>query len=63
MKLSELKKQIEDAIVEILSEETIDVTGDPNRLTPQQKQDAIKVARTKTKNPKLGTSENPVDFV
>ena len=63
MKRSELKKQIEKAIVEMLNEETIDVTGDPNRLTPQQKQDAIKVARTKTKNPKLGTSENPVDFV
>jgi hypothetical protein len=63
MKRSELKKEIEKAIVEILNEETIDVAGDPSKLTPQQKQSAINTARTKTKNPKLGTSENPVDFV
>jgi hypothetical protein len=63
MKLSELKKQIEDAIVEILSEtSTIDVP-DPNTLTAQQKQTAINTARKNTKNPGLGTSKDPVDFV
>ena len=62
MKHSELKKQIEEIITELLNEDTIDVSN-PSALTPQQKQAAINVARTKTKNPKLGTPENPVDFV
>jgi hypothetical protein len=62
MKRSDIKKQIEKIITEILNEDTIDVSN-PSTLTPQQKQAAINVARTKTKNPKLGTSENPVDFV
>jgi hypothetical protein len=62
MKRSELKQTIEEIITELLSEETIDVPN-PGTLTPQQKQTAINVARTKTKNPKLGTAENPVDFV
>jgi hypothetical protein len=62
MKRSELTKQIEEIITEILSEDTIDVSN-PNTMTPQQKQAAINVARTKTKNPKLGTPESPVDFV
>jgi hypothetical protein len=62
MKRSELKKQIEEIITELLNEDTIDVSN-PSALTPQQKQAAINVARTKTKNPKLGTPENPVDFV
>jgi 3-hydroxyacyl-CoA dehydrogenase len=62
MKRSELKKQIEEIITELLNEDTIDVSN-PSSLTPQQKQAAINTARTKTKNPKLGTPENPVDFV
>jgi len=62
MKRSELKKQIEEVITELLNEDTIDVSN-PGALTPQQKQAAINVARNKTKNPKLGTPENPVDFV
>jgi hypothetical protein len=62
MKRSKLKQTIEEIITELLSEETIDVPN-PGTLTPQQKQAAINVARTKTKNPKLGTAENPVDFV
>jgi hypothetical protein len=62
MKRSELRKQIEEIITELLNEDTIDVTN-PNTLTPPQKQAAINIARTKTKNPKLGTPENPVDFV
>jgi hypothetical protein len=62
MKRSDIKKQIEEIITEILNEDTIDVSN-PSTLTPQQKQAAINVARTKTKNPKLGTSEDPVDFV
>lgn len=62
MKRSELKQTIEGIITELLSEDTIDVSN-PSTMTSQQKQAAINVARAKTKNPKLGTSENPVDFV
>jgi hypothetical protein len=62
MKRSELKQTIEEIITELLSEETIDVSN-PDTMTSQQKQAAINVARAKTKNPKLGTAENPVDFV
>ena len=62
MKRSELKKQIEETIVELLGEHTIDVPN-PNALTDKQKQDMIQKAKTATKDPKVGTPENPVDFV
>ena len=62
MKRSVLRQTIEEIITELLNEDTIDVSN-PSTMTSQQKQTAINVARAKTKNPKLGTSENPVDFV
>jgi hypothetical protein len=62
MKRSVLRQTIEEIITELLNEDTIDVSN-PSTMTSQQKQTAINVARAKTKNPKLGTPENPVDFV
>lgn len=62
MKKSELQELIREAIDEILNEETIDVSN-PGSLTGPQKQALIQKARNTTKNPKLGTADNPVDFV
>jgi uncharacterized ferritin-like protein (DUF455 family) len=62
MKRSELRNQIEEIIVELLDEHTIDVPN-PNALTDKQKQDMIQKAKVATKDPKIGTPENPVDFV
>jgi hypothetical protein len=60
MKSSELKKYIEENIFEILDEATIDA---PGVLTPDQQRTAITLARNTTKNPKLGTTTDPVTFV
>ena len=63
MKSKELRKIIREAIAEVLSEQaTIDVSN-PNALTSPQKQAMIQKARTTTKNPKIGTADEPVEFV
>jgi hypothetical protein len=61
MKLSELKKYIEENIVEILGEADIDVPN-PAALNTQAKQALVNKARATTKNPKLGTADDPVNF-
>ena len=62
MKLSELKKYIEENIVEILDETiSIDVP-DPKRLTPTAKQSLISKTRQTTGDNSAGTATNPVDF-
>ena len=62
MKSKELRKIIREAIAEVLAEATIDVSN-PNALNAPQKQSLIQKARTSTKNPKLGTADEPVEFV
>jgi hypothetical protein len=62
MKSKELRKIIREAIAEVLAESTIDVSN-PNALNAPQKQSLIQKARTSTKNPKLGTADEPVEFV
>jgi hypothetical protein len=63
MKSKELRKIIREAIAEVLAEQaTIDVSN-PNALTSPQKQAMIQKARTTTKNPKIGTADEPVEFV
>ena len=62
MKSKELRRIIREAIAEVLTEETIDVSN-PNALTGPQKQSLIQRARQSTKNSKLGTADNPVEFV
>jgi hypothetical protein len=62
MKIKEFKSFIREEIIGVLSEDTIDVPN-PNTLTPDQKRTLINTAKTKTKNPSLGTPANPVDFV
>jgi hypothetical protein len=62
MKSKELRKIIREAIAEVLAESTIDVSN-PNALTDPQMQSLIQKARTATKNPKLGTADEPVEFV
>lgn len=61
MKVKELRKLIREAIEQVLSETTIDVAN-PN-MPDSQKQALIKQVRSKTGNPKVGTVEEPVDFV
>jgi DNA-binding MarR family transcriptional regulator len=56
-------KELREIIKKAMQESTIDVPGDPNKLTPQQKSAEISKARQKTRKPKLGTSEDPVDFI
>ena len=58
---NKLQSLIRKAISEVLNETTIDVAN-PN-ITDQQKQALIQKARATTKNPKLGTADEPVDFV
>ena len=63
MKKSELQDIIREALLEVLSEQaTIDVSN-PSALNPAQKQAMIQKARTTTKNPKIGTADEPVEFV
>jgi DeoR/GlpR family transcriptional regulator of sugar metabolism len=56
-------KELREIIKKAMQESTIDVPGDPNKLTPQQKSAEISKARRTTRKPKLGTSEDPVDFI
>jgi DNA-binding CsgD family transcriptional regulator len=56
-------KELREIIKKAMQESTIDVPGDPNKLTPQQKSAEIYKARQVTKKPKLGTSGDPVDFI
>jgi len=62
MKSKELRRIIREAIAEVLAEEVIDVSN-PNALTDPQKQAMIQKARQAKKNPKLGTADDPVEFV
>jgi hypothetical protein len=61
MKLSELKKYIEENIVEILDE--IVTIDSPGKLTPQQQQAAIAQARQANADATIGTPKNAVTFV
>lgn len=61
MKRSELKKYIEENIVEILDE--IVTIDSPTKLTPQQQQTAISQARQANADPTIGTPKNAVTFV
>ena len=46
-----------------MEEITIDVPGNPTKLTPQQRQSEINKARQATRKSETGTSKDPVDFV
>ena len=62
MKKSRLLEIIHEEITAALHEATIDVQN-PSGLKDAQKQSLINKARTNTKNPKLGTADDPVDFI
>jgi hypothetical protein len=62
MKKNRLLEIIREEIAAILNEATIDVPN-PGSLKDPQKQTLINKARQITKNPKLGTAEDPVDFI
>jgi hypothetical protein len=62
MKAKQLRRIIREAIQEVLSESTIDVAN-PASLNSTTRQQLIAKARTATKNPKLGTENDPVEFV
>lgn len=62
MKKSRLLEIIREEIASILNESTIDVQN-PGSLKDPQKQALINKAKQTTKNPKLGTADDPVDFV
>ena len=57
------RKELKEIIRKTLKETTIDVSGDPTKLTPQQQQQAINTARRTTRKSKLGTAEDPVNFI
>jgi len=58
----ELTKENLDLIKKMVKEIAIDVQN-PNMLTPQQKQALINKARQVTRKPKVGTAEDPVEFI
>jgi len=62
MKAKQLRRIIREAIEEILTETTLDVSN-PNALSPSQKQAMIQQARNSQKNPNIGTAKEPVEFV
>jgi hypothetical protein len=62
MKVSQLKENIRNIVRKKLSEATIDVTN-PGTLTSQTKQQLITKARNSTKNPKIGTADDPAEFI
>jgi len=63
MKKSELQELIREVVDEVINEQaTIDVSN-PGSLTGPQKQTLIQRARNNTKNPKIGTADEPVEFV
>ena len=64
MKKSRLLEIIREEISAALREgKIIDLPGDESRLSPKQKEAAIKTARTTSKDMTLGTPKNPVEFV
>jgi hypothetical protein len=64
MKKSRLLEIIREEISTVLREsETIDLPGDASRFSSKQKEAAIKIARTTSKDMTLGTPKNPVEFV
>ena len=64
MKKSRLLEIIREEISAALNETaTIDVPGDAQKMTPQQKQQKINKARSTSGDRTLGTDENPVEFV
>ena len=60
MKKSELKEYIKGRIRELV---TVDVTQDTSQLTPTQKRGFIQNLRTKERNTKIGSQDNPVEFI
>jgi hypothetical protein len=62
MKKTRLLEIIREEITGALSEITIDVPN-PGNLKAQQKQAIINKARQTNKNPKIGTADEPVDFI
>ena len=62
MKVSQLKENIRNIVRKKLSEVTIDVTN-PASETPQTKKQKIDQARRTTGNTKLGTVNDPVEFI
>ena len=56
------RKELREIIKKALKETTIDVPN-PDKLTSQQKQQAINTARQKTRKQELGTPKDPVDFI
>ena len=62
MTKSKFKEYIKEIITNTLNEATIDVQN-PNNISSGDKQTLINTARVKTKNLKLGTPSDPVDFV
>jgi hypothetical protein len=64
MKKSYLLEIIREEILAALNETaTIDVPGDARKLTPQQKQQKINMARSTSGDRTLGSDKNPVEFV
>lgn len=62
MKKSELKEYIKSRIRKSIGEADIDVPN-PSALTAADKSKLINQARSVTKKPKLGTAEDPVNFI
>ena len=62
MKKSELKEYIKDRIYKAINEVDIDVPN-PESLTAAQKSSLLAQARQKTKKPRLGTIEDPANFI
>ena len=61
--MKKLEKIIKEAILEVMAEQaTIDVPN-PSNLNNAQKQTLIQKAKASTKNPKIGTADEPVEFV
>jgi len=60
MKRAELKEYIKSRIKELI---TVDITQDPAQFTSAQKRTAIQNLRTKNQNTKIGTPDNPVEFI
>jgi hypothetical protein len=62
MKVSQLKENIRNIVRKKLGEATIDVPN-PATLTQQTKQQLINKARNTTKNIKIGTADDPAEFI
>jgi hypothetical protein len=62
MKVSQLKENIRNIVRKKLGEATIDVPN-PATLTQQTKQQLINKAKNSTKNLKIGTADDPAEFI